>query len=122
MCKRDAFALIVPAATTGRTTITTTTKSQVNPGMLAYAHIYQEQHNYSRHPFVPIGMESLEHLKPNKQRTYSQHCKKGYVIGTLFKHYRCQTIWMKGTNSTCVLRAVWFKHKYLTNPAVTPED
>ena len=29
---------------------------------------------------------------------------------------------MKGTHSTQVLGTVWFKHKYLTNPTVTPED
>ena len=90
--------------------------------MLAYAHEYQGQHNYSKHPFAPIRMESLVHVKPHKLQTYAQHCKKGYVIGTLFKHYQCQTIWMKGTHSTRVSGAVWFKHKYLTNPTVTPED
>ena len=29
---------------------------------------------------------------------------------------------MKGTHSTRVSGAVWFKHKYPTNPAVTSED
>ena len=29
---------------------------------------------------------------------------------------------MKGMHSTRVLGTVWFKHKYLTNPSVTPED
>jgi hypothetical protein len=97
-------------------------QSQVNPGMSAYAHVYQGQHNYSKHLFVPIGMESLVHVKPNKQRTYAQHCKKGFVIGTAFKHYRCQKIWMKDTHDMHISGAVWFKHKYLTNPSVTPED
>jgi hypothetical protein len=90
--------------------------------MLAYAHVYQGQHNYSKHPFVPIRIESLVHVKPHKQRTYAQHCEKGFVIGTLFKHYRRQKIWMKDTHGTRILGAVWFKHKYLTDPSVTPED
>ena len=72
---------------------------RVNPGMSKYAHVYQGLHNYSKHPFVPIGMESLLQLKPHKQRTYLQHCEKGYIIGRLFEHYQCQTIWMKGTGS-----------------------
>ena len=72
-------------------------QSRVNPGMSAYAHVYQGQHNYSKHPFVPIGMESLVHVKPHKWRTYAQHCKKGFVISTSFEHYRCQKIWMKDT-------------------------
>ena len=29
---------------------------------------------------------------------------------------------MKDTHATRISGAVWFKHKYLTNPAVTPED
>jgi hypothetical protein len=90
--------------------------------MSAYAHVYQGQHNYSKHPFVPIGMESLVHVKPHKQQTYAQHCKKGFVIDTSFKHYQCQKIWMKDMHDTRILGAVWFKHKYLTNPSVTPED
>jgi hypothetical protein len=90
--------------------------------MSAYAHVYQGQHNYSKHPFVPIRMESLVYIKPHKRLTYAQHCKKGFVISTLFKHYRCQKIWMKDTHGTRILGAVWFKHKYLTNPSVTPED
>jgi hypothetical protein len=97
-------------------------QSQVNPGMSAYAHVYQGQYNYSKHLFVPIGMESLVHVKPHKQRTYAQHCKIGFVIGILFKHYRCQNIWMKDMHGMRISGAVWFKHKYLTNPSVTPED
>ncbi len=90
--------------------------------MLAYAHVYHGQHNYSKHPFIPIGMESLVHLKPHKQRTHAQHCEIGFVIGTLFKHYRCQKIWMKDMHGTHISGAVWFKHKYLTNLSVAPED
>jgi hypothetical protein len=97
-------------------------QSQVNPGMSAYAHVYQGQHDYNKHPFVPIGMESLVHIKPHKQQTYTQHCNKGYVIGTSFEHYQCQKVWMKDMHATRVSGAVWFRHKYLTNPSVTPED
>ena len=90
--------------------------------MSAYAHVYQGQHDYNKHPFVPIGMELLVHIKPHKQQTNAQHCKKGYVIGMSFQHYQCQKVWMKDTHATQVSGAVWFKHKYLTNPSITPED
>jgi hypothetical protein len=59
-------------------------QSQVNPGMSAYAHVYQEHHDYNKHPFVLIGMELLVHAKPHKRQTYAQHCDKGYVISMLF--------------------------------------
>jgi hypothetical protein len=58
----------------------------------AYAHVYQGQHDYKKHPFVPIGMDAMVHEMPHKRRTFAQHCKKGYVLGTSFEHYRCQTI------------------------------
>jgi hypothetical protein len=41
-------------------------QSQVNPGMSAYAHVYQGQHDYNKHQFVPIRMELLVHVKPHK--------------------------------------------------------
>jgi hypothetical protein len=50
-------------------------QSQVNPNMSVYAHLYR-QHDYNKHPFVPIGMEALVHDKPHKQRTYAEHCRK----------------------------------------------
>ena len=68
--------------------------------MSAYAHVYQGQHDYNKHPFVPIRMELLVHVKPHKQQTYAQHCDKGYVISTSFEHYRCQKVWMKDTHNT----------------------
>jgi hypothetical protein len=62
-------------------------QSRVNPGMSAYVHVYQGQHDYNNHLFVPIEMELLVHIKPYKQQTYAQHCDKGYIIGTSFEHY-----------------------------------
>ena len=62
-------------------------QSQINPDMLAYAHACQGHHNYRKHPFVPIRMEFLVHVKSHKKRTYAQHCNKGFVIGTSFEHY-----------------------------------
>ncbi len=61
-------------------------QSRVNPNMSEYAHLYG-QHDYNKHPFVPIGMEALVHDKPRKQRTYSEHCRKVFVLSTSTKHY-----------------------------------
>jgi hypothetical protein len=49
--------------------------------MSVYAHLYG-QHDYNKHPFVPIGMEALVHDKPHKQRTYAEHCRKAVGILT----------------------------------------
>ena len=61
--------------------------SNVNTHISSYSHVYR-QHNYSTEPFVPIGMESLVHDNPQRRRTFAEHCKKGFVLGTSFEHYR----------------------------------
>jgi hypothetical protein len=38
-------------------------------------------------------MEALVDDKPNRRKTYAQHCSKGWVIGTSTEHYRCWKIW-----------------------------
>ena len=61
-------------------------QTNINPKISTYAHVYG-QHDYSTHPFVPIGMETLVHDKPRSRKTFSEHCSKVYVLGTSFEHY-----------------------------------
>ncbi len=96
-------------------------QSSTNPGILAYAHVYGH-HDYNRHPFVPIGTEALVHDRPRTRRTYAQHCRKAFVLGTSFEHYRCWKFWSTTTRATRTSGAAFFKHKYITNPTVTPKD
>jgi hypothetical protein len=79
-------------------------------------------HNYNHHPFVPIGMEALVHNQPHNRCLFAQHCRKVFILGTSTKHYRCWKFWLVTMCATRILGAVFFKHKYLTNPAVTLED
>jgi hypothetical protein len=92
----------------------------VHPNLSAYAHVY-EHHDYNWHPFVSIGMEALVHDKPHIRRTYAEHCTKAFVLGTSTKHYQCWKFWTPTTSATRISGAAFFKHKYLTNPSVTPE-
>jgi protein required for attachment to host cells len=54
MCKENAHALVVPTTTTGGTSTTSTTTVASEPRHLVYANVYQDRHNYSKHPFVGI--------------------------------------------------------------------
>ena len=36
--------------------------------------------------------------------------------------HRCWNLWNTSTKALCVSGTVFFKHKYITNPSVTPED
>eukprot|EP00804_Cyclotella_cryptica_P003875 CCRYP_015759-RB/>CCRYP_015759-RB protein AED:0.32 eAED:0.29 QI:0/0/0/1/0/0.33/3/0/881 len=98
-----------------------TSYSNANPKISAYAHLYGP-HDYNAAPFAPLGMEALAHDKPHRRKTYAQHCSRGWIIGTSTEHYRCWKIWSPTTRSTRIAATVFFKHKYLTNPSVTPTD
>ena len=67
-------------------------------------------------------MKAMIHDKPNKRRTFAQYCSKGYVLGTSTEHYRCWNLWNTRTKALRVSDTVFFKHKYISNPSVTPED
>jgi hypothetical protein len=96
-------------------------QSKANPNILAYAHVYGH-HDYNCNPFVPIGMEALVNDQPHKRCLFAKHCRKAFVLGTSTKHYWCWKFWSVTTCATRISGAAFFKHKYLTNPAVTPED
>ena len=66
-------------------------QSNSNPKISAYAQVYG-QNDYDAAPFVLIGMETLVHEKPHHRRSFAEHCKKGYILGTSFEHYRAWTI------------------------------
>ena len=67
-------------------------------------------------------MKAMIHDKPNKLRTFAQHCRKGYVLGTSTEQYRCWSLWNTSTKALRISGTVFFKHNYITNPSVTPED
>jgi hypothetical protein len=69
-----------------------------------------------------MGMEAMVHDKPHKCRTFAEHCRKAFVLGTSTEHYQCWKFWTVSMQATCVSGTAFFKHKYLTNPSVIPKD
>eukprot|EP00804_Cyclotella_cryptica_P002823 CCRYP_009357-RB/>CCRYP_009357-RB protein AED:0.24 eAED:0.24 QI:0/0/0/1/0/0/2/0/561 len=96
-------------------------QSNAYPHISSHTHLYGH-HDYNAHPFVPLGMEALVHDKPHRHKSFAQHCTKGYVIGTSYEHYRCWKVWTPTSCTTRISATVFFKHKYITNPTVTPAD
>ena len=43
-------------------------------------------------------------------------------MGVSTEHYRCHRVWLKDTRHERVGDTVFFKHKYLTMPTLTPAD
>ena len=62
------------------------------------------------------------HLKPDARDTWQEHSASGFNVGTSFEHYRCYKVWIKETRSIRTGNTVFFKHKYLTMPTITPGD
>jgi hypothetical protein len=52
----------------------------------------------------------------------SEHSSDGWYIGIAPEHYRCHSIFVKATRSIRTSDTVFFKHKYITQPTVTPAD
>ena len=94
-------------------------QTNLNPNISEYTYVYG-QNDENATPFVPIGMESLVHDKPNKIKTFAEHCRKGYVLGTPFEHYCAWHFWMLNTIATRVSTTALHKHKYISNPNITP--
>jgi hypothetical protein len=50
------------------------------------------------------------------------HTASGFYVGNAWDHYRCPEIYITDTCHTQVCNTVFFKHKYLTMPMVTPAN
>ena len=95
--------------------------ARMAPNVSAYASMHG-QHNFNAHPLAPLGMEVEMHLKSDARETWQKHSALGFNVGTSFEHYRCCEVWIKETKGVRIGNTVFFKHKYLTTPTITPRD
>jgi hypothetical protein len=50
------------------------------------------------------------------------HTASGFYIGNAWEHYRCHEIYICNTKHSRTCLTVFFKHKYLMMPTITPDD
>jgi hypothetical protein len=93
----------------------------MTPAISAYTHLWG-QHAYNVKPFAPLGYKVEAHLHPGTRETWAPHTATGYYLGNLHEHCQCHTIYICDTRHTRVCDTVFFKHKYLTMPTITPAD
>jgi hypothetical protein len=86
----------------------------------AFAYLWGP-HNYNAHPFAPLSCKVEGYLHPGIQETWALHTASGYYIGNAHEHYRCLKVYIPTMKSTRVCDTVFFKHKYLTMPTITPD-
>ena len=69
-----------------------------------------------------MGCNVQFHIKPSRRKTFGEHSGDGFYLQTLPEHYRTHIIFVKKTRAKRLADTVFFKHKYITQPTVTPAD
>lgn len=91
----------------------------VSPAYM-YAH---GTHDFNAHPLAPMGCAVQLFEAPTIRKSWDAHSvSDGWYLGTSQEHYRNYIIFCKRTKMEQISDTVWFRHKYLTNPSLTPAD
>jgi hypothetical protein len=93
----------------------------LNPTVSVYAYLWGKR-NYNANPFAPLGCKVEAHVTPGTRETWAPHTASGFYIGNAWEHYRCHEIYISDTKHVRTCLTVFFKHKYLTMPTITPAD
>ncbi len=96
-------------------------QSNVAPMVSAYQYVHGN-FDYNKTPLAPLGCAVQLYESNSRQGTWAEHSTDGWYIGTSMEHYRCHRIYVKKTRSERISDTVFFKHKYITQPTVTPAD
>jgi hypothetical protein len=96
-------------------------QSNKNPTISAYQHV-NGNFDYNKTPLAPLGCAVEMHESTNRRKTWDPHSLTGWYLGTSTEHYRCHKIFCKKTRSERISDTVFFRHRYITQPTVTPED
>jgi hypothetical protein len=64
---------------------------------------------------------SVSH-KTQPTKTFGEHSEDGFYLKTSAEHYRMHVIFCKKTQAKQLADTVFFKHKHITQPMVTPAD
>ena len=70
--------------------------SRINPKLSAWEQLHG-RYDFNRTPIAPPGTKVLDHLKPDQRGTWAYHTAEGCYTGPALDHYRCYTVWIKGT-------------------------
>ena len=95
--------------------------SRMTPTISSYTYLWK-QHDYNANLFAPLGCKVEAHLVPTIRETWAPHTASGFYIGNAWDHYCCHEIYINDTKHTRTCNTVFFKHKYLTMPTITPTD
>jgi hypothetical protein len=95
--------------------------SWMTPTVSAYTCLWG-QHDYNSNAFAPLGCKVEAHLVPGIRETWAPHMTSGFYVGNSWEHYCCHEVFISDTHHTRICSTVFFKHKYLTVPTLTPSN
>jgi hypothetical protein len=78
--------------------------------------------DYNKMPLVPMRCAVQIHKSSERRGTWVAITINGWYLQTSPEHYLCHQIYVKKTKSERISDTVFFKHRYLTQPTVTPVD
>jgi hypothetical protein len=73
-------------------------------------------------PSALMGCAVQIHKRSEKRGSWAFNSIDGWYLRTSPEHYQCHVIYVKKTRSERISDTVHFKHKYITQPTLTPED
>ncbi len=91
------------------------------PTMSAYQYV-NGPFDYNATPLGPLGCKVQFHESTNRRKTWDPRALTGWYLGTSTEHYRCHVIFCKRMGAERISDTVFFQHRYITQPTVTPED
>ncbi len=96
-------------------------QAHASPTTSAYEYI-NGPFDYNKMPLAPLGCKVQIHESTNRRKTWDPRALNGWYLGTSSEHYRCHIIFCQKTRSERISDTVFFQHRYITQPTVTPED
>jgi len=96
-------------------------QSRKNPSISAYQHV-NGNFDYNKMPLAPLGCAVEMHESTNRRKSWDPHSLSDWYLGTSTEHYRCHKIFCKKTRSERISDTVFFRHRYITQPSITPQD
>ncbi len=96
-------------------------QSNVAPNISAWAY-HHGSFDYNRMPLAPMGCAVQFLLRPSRRKTFGEHAEDGFYLKTSEEHYRTHVVFCTKTQAKRLADTVFFKHKYITQPTVTPAD
>jgi hypothetical protein len=96
-------------------------QSNAVPSISAYQYV-RGTFDYNKTPLGPMGSAVQMHKRRENRGTWAERSINGWYLGTSQEHYQYHIIHVKITKSERISDTVFFKHKYITQPTLTPVD